>query len=206
MKNLIFVFTVFLATTAFAGEPGGSNVGLQAGQITLNGDVATWYTNSLGWGAFYQYVVTDTVTFELAYANSSHTGTANSAALKMTQHSLTGDLLYTFKSMYGVLPYLKGGVDFVIHAPQDVPGVGSNTQYNNLSTFGLNLGLGAEYMLTEQTGVGLDLTFHNIFDTAVSAPNAVNVKAIQGFSTVLARFVFKFGGEEKHRVDSDEKE
>lgn len=196
MKKILTTLVLLAATNAFAEHrEGQSSVGLQGGQVNLGGEVASQYNNALGWGLYYQYATSPKLWFEMSYLNSKHTGSANGQTLSMTQYDFAGSMLYYFDDFYAFYPYVKGGVDFVLHAPQDVAGTFANRTYDSINGFGLSFAVGGEFEVTTNMFVGLDLTYHNIFDVAAAAPGNPNAKAIQNFTTLMARVGFKFGGE-----------
>ncbi len=194
MKLLIklIIFCAVISATQYAlAEEGHHSIGIQGGQVLLSGDVASTYGNALGLGAFFNYAASDWLEFQLGWLNSKHTTTANGQNVAMTQNAFNADILYDIDQFDVFVPYVKGGVDLVTHSPQDVVGTTGNLSGQSYSGFGLNLGIGGQFILGKNFFTGLDITYHSIFDVSTSAPGASSVKVLQSFTTVLVQMGFR---------------
>ncbi len=176
---------------AFA-EEGVHSIGVQGGQVTLTNDWGSPYGNALGGGVLYRYAASDYLELELGWLNSKHNSNANGSSISLNQNAFNVDVLYDFDVLDILVPYIKGGVDYVTHT-QDVVGPFSNLYNQNYNGFGLNIGFGGDFLLSKRLTAGLDFTYHNIFTAQTTSLSATPVNVIGSYFTVMAHLLFRFG-------------
>jgi opacity protein-like surface antigen len=192
MKTFLILVALSFSQILFA-EEGIHSVGLRGGQTLLSSDWGSPYGNALGAGLLYRYAASDWLEVELGYLNSKHSGTANGGNVGLSQNAFSVDVLYNIDTFDILVPYIKGGVEYVTHT-QDVAGTSANLGNQSYNGFGLNIGAGGDFIISKKFAAGIDFTFHDIFtvqSSGFSGNGPVNV--IGNYYTVMAHALFRFG-------------
>ncbi|MCC6277835.1 MAG: outer membrane beta-barrel protein [Oligoflexia bacterium] len=192
VRRLIVTFAFLIAITLMSlstarAEEGLHTFGLQGGHVGLTDANLGTYGNNLGYGVFFDYAASDYLEIELSGLTSKHTN--NSLSLAKTAISISA--LYMIDQIDIIIPYLKGGAEFDNHT-QDALNPVTATSFSTTG-FGLNVGAGAKFMASDSFSVGLDLTYHSMFETKIALANGTEAKGIQSYFTALLRLGLVFG-------------
>lgn len=136
-------------------SPGTHNLAIGVGQVFLTSDFAKFTENAIGMQAQYTYGVSDLFSFEGNFGYSSHSSPDNLNKVSLT-HLITGlrtNLIYFDQ----LVPFFSGGLGFY-H-----PSITLSGQSASAILFGLNLGTGADLIISDNIFFGTRLTFHKPF-------------------------------------------
>ncbi len=148
-------------------SPGTHNIALGVGQIFLTSDFSNFVDNAIGTQFQYTYGVSDLFSFESNFGYSSHSNAASTNKVSLL-HLISGlrtNLIYFDQ----LIPFFSGGLGF--YRPSVTLGAVPSA---NALLFGLNLGAGADLLLSDRIYFGTRLTFHEMFGD-VRLANSVNV-------------------------------
>ena len=153
-------------------SPGTHNLALSVGQVFLMGDLSSRYENALGTELHYTYGVSDLFSFESNFGYSSHSGQVNGATASLL-HLATGirtNLIYFDQ----LVPYFSAGLGFYnLSETRSIDGKTPNGATFDVSglLFGLQLGGGAELLLSNNIFFGAGLTYNTMFAATKKASN-----------------------------------
>ncbi len=153
--GIAVVLLCLFAVPALAA-PGEMTFGLNGGAAIATGDFGKGFSTGFTGGVFGDYMFTDMVGagVDLSYNRWK----AKDVDVNFTELQFGGHikLVPAMKDM-PVAPYLQVGAG-AYNGKTDVSGAESKTK------FGYNIGIGADYKVTPQVGVGLFGTWHAITD------------------------------------------
>jgi outer membrane protein X len=155
MKNLIKKAAVVAVATVVS-----MSASAQAGQMAVGGNLAVGigdgYTN-LGIGPKFQYGITNQVRGE-----ASFTYFLEKDQLSMWDLSVNAHYLFPVAPQITVYPLAGLSVQgWTVDIPEvSIPGIGSIGGDVSDTDFGLNLGGGGEYQLTETLSISAELKYH----------------------------------------------
>lgn len=166
-------------------SPGTHNVAIGIGQVFLAGDLSKANDNALGSQLQYTYGVSDLFSFESSLGYSSHSGVgSNSLKLLQLVTGLRTNLIYFDQ----LVPFFSGGLGFY-HPSITLPG---NISASSI-LFGLNLGAGADLILSDRFYFGTRLTLHNMFgSTKTASDNLTQVNLGGTFLSFAVHVGFSF--------------
>ncbi len=177
MKLLGIILSLALLTGVAQADinEGDVRLGLTAGHIGLLSDVGDRAGNSLGFGGFANYTITNEMQFELGYLTSSHNN--------LNHREINAGVNLFFNSYDAAYFAALMGVDFVGH---DVNYAGATS--SGMALYG---GVGVDFELNKNFGAGLYAKYHYAFETSVTDSTSRNsVKAIQHWVSVLVRLMY----------------
>ena len=162
-------------------SPGSHNLSIGIGQIFLTGNFSKNYDNAIGTQVQYTYGVSDLFSFESNFGYSSHSQGDLSMVNLVT--GLRTNLIYFDQ----LVPFFSGGLGF--YKPS--LSFDNNTSATAL-LFGLNLGVGADLLLSDRMYFGTRMTFHDMFGSNKLASNGTPVDIGGSFVSFIVHAGFSF--------------
>lgn len=162
-------------------SPGSHNVSLGVGQIFLTGNLANYAENAIGTQVQYTYCVSDLFSFESNFGYSSHS--AGNVKLIHLISSLRTNLIYFDQ----LVPFAFAGLGFYDPSIRLSP-----TNEVSSILFGLNLGTGAELLLSDRMFFGSRLTYHNMFDSTKRSTSGTLENIGGAFLSFVVQVGFSF--------------
>jgi hypothetical protein len=190
MKNLILILATLMSTSAFAvtafdrnGGPGDLKpnqfkAGIQAGQVGLLGDQGGNASNAIGIGLVGNYSITDALTLELTYLQSSK------------------DELDHKEYAFGIMNYFNSYESMMFHWATGIAFANNSFDVANQSLsdtgFGLYAGIGMDVLTKGRVTFGVQGRYYKMFDASKTASNGTEYKIVDDFYTVLFRVMYAF--------------
>lgn len=162
-------------------SPGSHNLSIGVGQIFLTGDLSDNAENAIGTQVQYTYGVSDLFSFESNFGYSSHS--AGNVTLVHLISSLRTNLVYFDQ----LVPFLSAGLGFYNPSVKLSP-----TNEVSALLFGLNLGAGAELLLSDRVFFGTRLTYHNMFDSSKRSSEGALVNVGGAFLSFMVQAGLSF--------------
>lgn len=176
MKTILLL--LLFSSSAMAFKTGDIRVGLQAGQIGLLQDVGSRAGGALGFGGYFNYVNSENLAFEVGYLGSSHT--------KLTHSEVPIGFNYYFGNEDKLLTQFLAGVVFITNKLDEQP-VGLSS-----SGFGIYLGAGIDFDISEEIKSGLQLRYVKGFEQTVQLSSGERISSLQDNYTFMVRVGYEF--------------
>lgn len=177
LSLLALVFA--LVMPAQAAEIGDWRLGVQAGQVGLQGDVGNDDENSVGFGITGGTYLREDLVFEADFLSSSHTG--------VDHHQLSFGGNWYFGDYVAAYPNIAAGVSFVSNKIKSIDQTGEG--------FGVYLGGGFDFEITPRITTGIHLRYLKAFEgkTVIAGQEYTTVDDV---AMVLLKIVYYFGSEQ----------
>ncbi len=182
--KVLFAF-LLLVVSIVSFFPKKSNaahaVGLGIGQILLMGDFAKYFDNSLGYNILYNYDASNLFGLLAVINYNSHSNATGTNTLKIMGFSPNIKVSLVNFDQLLLFGYTGFGLMKVSQTVGTIPA--------DVTTFGLNMGFGAELTLASHMRFGTGLSFHNIFGKTDSSTATANSTGTSIGGTYLALFL-----------------
>ncbi len=164
-------------------SPGTHNLSLGIGEVFLTGGLSSKFDNAIGTQLQYTYGVSDLFSFESNLGFSSHSNSNNNLNMVQLLTGLRTNLIYFDQ----LVPFFSGGLGFY-HPSLSY----NNGQSANAILFGLNLGFGADLLLSDRIYFGTRLTMHDMFSSTTTASDGTSVSIGGTYLSFMVHAGFSF--------------
>ncbi len=177
MKIFWLIVPLLFCTSAYAFNTGDIRLGVQTGQVGLLQDVGARSGGAIGYGAYFNYVTSDELIFEIGYLSSQHT--------RLSHSEVPIGFNYYFGNEGKLALQFIAGVTFITNQLDEQP-VGLSS-----SGFGIYLGGGFDVDISETLKTGVQLKYVKGFEQTVQLSNGNRISSIQDNYTILLRLAYE---------------